>query len=115
MTNWGKRNGTLKTESLVLTVEAHGADVGQQFFAVDVGHSRAQACVSCAEVPVHLVEGVGHGVHGVHHELHLPLLLIRGVTAHLLQTCEENKDYVLQQHLPRVLSTLRNLKHANVR
>lgn len=67
------------------TIEAHGADVGQQLLAVDVGHAGTEARGAGAQLAVHVVQGVGHGVHGVHHELHLPLLLVGGVTAHLLQ------------------------------
>lgn len=75
-----------------LTVEVNGADVGQQFFAVDVGHARTQPRVPGAELAVHVVQSVGHGVHGVHHELHLPLLLIAGVAADFLQPWKRNKE-----------------------
>lgn len=61
--------------------------MAEQLLAVDaVGHARAQARVAVAELAVHVVQRVGHGVHGVHHELHLALLLVAGVAAHLLQT-----------------------------
>ena len=53
--------------------------MAEQLFAVDVGHARAEARVPVAELPVHAVQGVGHGVHGVHHELNLALLLVAGV------------------------------------
>lgn len=73
-----------------LTVEADGADVGQQLLPVDVGHARTQAGVSGTELAVHVVQSVRHGVHGVHHELNLPLLLVGGVTANFLQTWNRN-------------------------
>lgn len=71
-----------------LTVEADGADVSEQLLAVDVGHAGAEPGVAVAELAVHTVQGVGHGVHGVHHELDLALLLVAGVASHLLQACE---------------------------
>lgn len=77
-----------------LTVEADSADVGQQLLAVDVGHARAEARVSGAELAVHVVQSVGHGVHGVHHKLNLPLLLVGGVTAHFLQPWNRNRKVV---------------------
>lgn len=64
-----------------LTVEVDRANVAEQFFAVNVGHARAEAGVAVAELPMHAVQGVGHGIHGVHHELNLPLLFITGITA----------------------------------
>lgn len=62
-----------------LTIEVDSADVAEQLFAVDVGHARAEARVPVAELPVHVVQGVGHGVHGIHHELNLAFLLVAGV------------------------------------
>lgn len=62
--------------------------MAEQLLAVDVGHTGAKAGVAVAELTVHAVQGVGHGVHGVHHELDLALLLIAGVASHLLQACE---------------------------
>lgn len=77
-----------------LTVEADGADVDQQLLAVDVGHARAQAGVSGTELAVHVVQSVRHGVHGVHHKLNLPLLLVGGVTANFLQPWNRNREVV---------------------
>ncbi len=37
---------------------------------------------------MHAVQRVGHGVHRVHHKLHLSLLLISGVPADFLQSCK---------------------------
>lgn len=68
-----------------LTIEVDGADVSQQLPAIDVGHPGARAGVTGAQLAVHVVQRVGHGVHGVHDELDLPLLLVGGVTADLLQ------------------------------
>ena len=68
-----------------LTVEADGPYVAEQLLAVDVvGHVLAEAGVSVATLAVHAVQGVSHGVHSVHDELHLALLLVAGVPAHLL-------------------------------
>jgi len=62
--------------------------VAQQLLAVDVvRHVLAEAGVAVATLAVHAVERVRHGVDGVHHELHLALLLVAGVPAHLLQAC----------------------------
>lgn len=62
--------------------------MAQQLLAVDVGHAGAEARVAVAELAVHAVQGVGHGVHGVHHELDLALLLVAGVASNLLQACQ---------------------------
>lgn len=70
-----------------LTVEADSTDVAQQLFAVDVvGHARAETRVAVAQLAVHVVQRVGHGVHGIHHELNLPFLFITGVTANFFET-----------------------------
>ena len=74
-----------------LTIEVNGADVSQQFFPIDVGHARTQPGGSGTELAVHVVQSVGHGIHGVHHKLHLPLLLVGGVTADLLQPWNRDK------------------------
>lgn len=75
-----------------LTVEANSADVSQQLLAIDVGHARAQAGVSGTELAVHVVQSVGHGVHGVHHKLNLSLLLVGGVTTDFLQSWNRNNE-----------------------
>lgn len=77
-----------KQQVATLTIEADSADVSEQLLAVDVGHAGAKAGVAVAKLTVHPVEGVSHGVHGVHHELDFALLLIAGVASHLLQACE---------------------------
>lgn len=69
--------------SAELTIKADSANVAEQLFAVDAGHARAEARVSVAELPVHAVQGVGHGVHRVHHKLNLPLLFVTGITTDL--------------------------------
>lgn len=63
-----------------LTIEADSTNVAEQLFAVDAGHARAEAWVSIAELPVHAVQGMGHGVHGIHHKLNLALLFVTGIT-----------------------------------
>lgn len=62
-----------------LTVEAGVADVLQESLSFRGLHSRANARVVGAQVLVHVVQGVGHGVHRVNHELHFPFLLVLGV------------------------------------
>lgn len=59
-----------------LTVEADAADVLEQFLAPGDLHLGADAGVLGTHVTLHVVECVGHGVHGVDDELHLPLLLV---------------------------------------
>lgn len=66
--------------------------MAEQLFAVDASHARAEARVSVAELPVHAVQGVGHGVHGVHHKLDLSLLLVVGVAANFFQTCQRKSE-----------------------
>lgn len=62
-----------------LTVEAGVAYVLEQRLPLDGLHLRTDARVIGAQVPVHVVKSVGHGVHGVNHKLHLPFLLVLGV------------------------------------
>lgn len=70
-----------------LTVEVDRSNVAEQLLAVDAaGHSRAQTRVAVAQLPVHVVQGVGHGVHRVHHELNLPFLFVAGIPADFFQT-----------------------------
>lgn len=66
--------------------------MAEQLFAVNVSHARAEARVSVAKLPVHAVQGVGHGVHSVHHKLDLPFLLVAGVEAHFFQSCRRNSE-----------------------
>lgn len=70
-----------------LTVEVNAANVLEQLFASRVLHLGADPRVVGTEVLVHVVESVRHGVHGIDHELHLPLLLIVGVFANSLLPC----------------------------
>lgn len=88
----GARRNPRLAQGSGLTVEVHCADVAEQLFAVDASHARAEPRVSVAELPVHAVQGVGHGVHGVHHELDLSLLLVAGVAADFFQTCRRNSE-----------------------
>lgn len=66
--------------------------MAEQLFAVDASHARAEAWVAVAELPVHAVQSVGHGVHGVHHKLDLSLLLVAGVAPNLFQTCRRKSE-----------------------
>lgn len=68
------------------TVKADIADVTQQLLAVDVAHARAESWASGAQVSMHAVKSMSHGINCIHHKLHLPLLLEAGVPAHFLQT-----------------------------
>lgn len=74
---------------MFLTIKADISDVSQQLFAIYVAHAGTKAWISRAEVPMHAVQRVGHGIHRVHHKLHLSLLLISGIPADLLQPCKK--------------------------
>lgn len=76
---------------MFLTIKADVSDVSQQLLAIYVAHAGAKAWISRAEVPMHAMQRVGHGVHRVHHKLHLPLLLVSGVPANLLQACNKRR------------------------
>lgn len=67
-----------------LTVEAGVADVLQQRLSFRGLHPWADAGIIGAQVLVHIVQGVGHGVHRVNHKLHLPFLLVLGVDSDAL-------------------------------
>lgn len=68
-----------------LTIEVDRANVAEQLFAIDVvGHTWAKAWVSVAELAVHAVQSMGHGIHRVHHKLNFPFLLVTGITANFL-------------------------------
>lgn len=87
--NEKKKTGQYATEEAVsqLTVEVNAANVLEQLFASRVLHLGADPWVVSTEVLVHVVERVCHGVHGIDHELHLPLLLIVRVFANSLLPC----------------------------
>lgn len=70
-----------------LTIEINAPDVSQELLSIDIAHAGAEAGVSEAVIPVHAVQRVCHRINRIHHKLHLPFLLITGVTADLLQTC----------------------------
>lgn len=67
-----------------LTVEAGAADVLQQCLSFRGLHPWANAGIIWAQVLVHIVQGVGHGVHRVNHKLHFPFLLVLGVDSDTL-------------------------------
>lgn len=69
-----------------LTIEADTADVLEQFLPSSQIHLRADAGVLWTQVSLHVVEGVGHGVHRVDHKLDLTLLLVLGISADTLLT-----------------------------
>lgn len=64
-----------------LTVEADAADVAQQLLPSGHLHVGTDARAVGTQVVLHVVEGVGHGINGVDHKLHLTLLLVLGVDA----------------------------------
>lgn len=68
-----------------LTVEAGAADVLQQCLSFRGLHPWANAGIIRAQVLVHIVQGVGHGVHRVNHKLHFPFLLVLGGISDALQ------------------------------
>lgn len=74
---------------MFLTVKADVSDVSQQLLPIDVAHAGAEARKPRAEISMHPVQRVGHGVHRIHHKLHLPFLLVAGVPSDLLQPCKE--------------------------
>ena len=67
-----------------LTVEAGAADVLQQRLPFRGLHSWANAGMVRAQVLVHVVQSMGHGVHRVDHKLHFPFLLVLGVDSNAL-------------------------------
>lgn len=77
---------------MALTVEADAADVLEELLAPGQVHVGADAGALRTQVPLHVVEGVGHGVHGVDHELDLALLLVLGVDADALLTWRDGTE-----------------------
>lgn len=69
-----------------LTVKIDPADVLEEHAPFHGVHLVADAHGAGAEVRVHAVQGVGHGVHGIDHKLHLALLFVLGVSADPLVT-----------------------------
>lgn len=62
-----------------LTIEAGVTNVLQQSLSFSGLHMWTNARMIRTQVLLHVVQSVGHGVHRVNHELHLPFLLIFGV------------------------------------
>lgn len=56
----------------------------EQMGAINGIHFGAQAHLPRAELPVHVVQGMSHGVDGVDNKLHLSLLLVVGVLPYSL-------------------------------
>lgn len=71
---------------VALTIEANAADVLEELLPSSQFHLRTEASVVGTQVPLHVVEGVGHGVHGVNHKLDLPFLFILGIDPNTLLT-----------------------------
>ena len=60
----------------VHTCEVDIADVLEQQCAVDAIHLGAEADFSRAEILVHVMQSMSHGINCVNHKLDLPLLFI---------------------------------------
>lgn len=70
-----------------LTVEAGIADVLEQSFSFGGLHLQTDARVVGTQVPLHVVQRVGHGVHRIDHKLHLPFLLVLGINPDAFLAC----------------------------
>lgn len=65
--------------SVSLTIKASIADVLEESFSFSGFHLWADRGMIWTQVPVHVMESMGHGIHCVNHKLHLSFLLITGV------------------------------------
>lgn len=65
----------------MLTVKIDPTDVLEEHPPFHRVHLLADAHGAGTEVHVHAVQGVGHGVHGVDHKLHLALLFVLRISA----------------------------------
>lgn len=81
-----------------LTVEAGVAYVLEQSLPLGRLHVWTDARVVGAQLPLHGVESVGHGVHRVNHKLHLPLLLVLGVDPDALLAWERRGGGFTAKH-----------------
>lgn len=88
-----------------LTIEADTADVLEEFLPSSQIHLGADAGVLWTQVSLHVVEGVGHGVHRVDHKLNLTLLLVLGVNADALLTWERQREYKVKDPTAMYLAT----------
>lgn len=70
----------------MLTVEIDPTNVLEEHPPFHGVHLVADAHGAGAEVGVHAVQGVGHGVHRVDYKLHLALLFVLGISADPLVT-----------------------------
>lgn len=70
-----------------LTVEVNTADVLQQLLAPCMFHLWADTRIIAAQILVHLMEGMSHGINSIDHKLNSPLLLIVGVFPNSLLSC----------------------------
>lgn len=64
--------------------------------AVDGIHFSTEAHFAWAELLVHVVQGMCHGINSINHKLHFSLLLIIGVFSYPLLICRRNgymQDY----------------------
>ena len=75
-----------------LTGEVEVPDVFEQQGAVEGVHLGAEAHGAGAQLAVHVVERMGHGVDGVDDKLYLPLLLVQRVVPYPLLICNSNTE-----------------------
>lgn len=80
-----------------LTVEADRPDVLQELLATSVLHLLTNSRLVRTKVLLHVVQGVGHGIHRVDHKLHLPFLLIFGVCSYSLLSWKKERKQKLKQ------------------
>lgn len=77
---------------LNLTVKIDPTDVLQQHPPFHGVHLVTHAHGAGTEVQVHAVQGVGHGVHGVDHKLHLAFLFVLRISTDPLIAWQVGKD-----------------------
>lgn len=70
-----------------LTIEINIADVLQQLLAPSLLHLWTDTSVVSTEVLVHVMQGMGHSIDSVNHELNFPLLFIVGIFSNSLLSC----------------------------
>lgn len=70
-----------------LTIECDTADVLEQFLSPGQVHIGTDPRDVGTQVSLHVVKGVGHGVHRIDHKLNLPLLFILRVRPNPLLAC----------------------------
>lgn len=62
-----------------LTIKMYIADVPQEIFSTNWVHRRADANVAGAQVFVHVLQCMGHGIYSIDHKLNFTFLLVLGM------------------------------------